>query len=300
MTEVASANASNASDELEQLQFAMNKNAIDSVVAEKRNGTSSGNGNASNNSDPGNGHSGNSNGAEKTPSRQELLDYLEQNADALPGGAELVKQFQRTISQQGNANKELEGRLSKLEEVTKGPAKPDPADARRQQLLKRMPKQTQEMFEAFVDELGLVSRDDLDAEERDKRSMEMTMGAITEGVDSWGEDFGHMEDDKFVWNPEIYDGVRDLFKSMRSPEEGITPNQLYILYNFDKLMQAEYDRGSSQAGYGNRTQRVARASNSHNRSSNAPMQEPALRQDDDDLDDIVSKAVLKSWKALNG
>ena len=239
MTEATSANTSNASDELEQLQFAMNKNAIDSVVAEKRNGTSSGNGNASNNSDPGNGHSGNSNGAEKTPSRQELLDYLEQNADALPGGAELVKQFQRTISQQGNANKELEERLSKLEDVTKG-------------------------------------------------------------VDSWGEDFGHMEDDKFVWNPEIYDGVRDLFKSMRSPEEGITPNQLYILYNFDKLMQAEYDRGSSQAGYGNRTQRVARASSSHNRSSNAPMQEPALRQDDDDLDDIVSKAVLKSWKALNG
>ena len=299
MTEVASANTSNASDELEQLQFAMNKNAIDSVMAEKGNGTSPGKGNASNGSDPGNGHSENSNGAEKTPSRQELLDYLEQNADALPGGAELVKQFQRTISQQGNANKELEERLSKLEEVTKGPAKPDPADVRRQQLLKRMPKQTQEMFEAFVDELGLVSRDDLDAEERDKRSMEMTMGAITEGVDSWGDDFGHMEDDKFVWNPEIYDGVRDLFKSMRSPEEGITPNQLYILYNFDKLMQAEYDRGASQAGYGNRTQRVARASSSHNRSSNAPTQEPALRQDDDDLDDIVSKAVLKSWKALN-
>ncbi len=107
MTEITSANTSSASDELEQLQSAMNKEAIDSVVAEKGNGTSPGNGNASNTSDPGNGLSDNSNGAEKTPSRQELLDYLEKNADALPGGAELVKQFQRTISQQGNANEEL-------------------------------------------------------------------------------------------------------------------------------------------------------------------------------------------------
>jgi len=300
MTEVTSANTSNASEELEQLQFAMNKDAIDSVMAAKGSGTSPGNGNASNSSDPGNGLSDNSNGAEKTPSRQELLDYLENNADALPGGAELVKQFQRTISQQGNANRDLEQRLGKLENTAKGPAKPDPADVRRQQVLKRMPKQTQEMFEAFVDELGLVSREDLDAEARDKRSMEMTMGAITEGVDKWGADFGQMEEDKFVWNSDIYEGVRDLFQSMRSPEEGITPNQLYILYNFDKLMQAEYDRGSSQAGSGNRTQRVARASSSHNRSSNAPTQEPSLRQDDDDLSDIVSKAVLKSWKTLNG
>jgi len=275
MTEVTPANTSNASEELEQLQYAMNKDAIDSVVAAKGNGTSPGNGNASNASDPGNGLSENSNDAEKTPSREELLDYLESNADAIPGGADLVKQFLRTINQQGNANKELDQRL------------------------KRMPKQTQEMFEAFVDELGLVSRDELDAEARDKRSMEMTMGAITEGVDRWGTDFGEMEDDKFVWNSQIYEGVRDLFQSMRSPEEGITPNQLYILYNFDKLMQAEHDRGASQAGSGNRAQRVARASSSHNRSSNATMQEPALRQDDDDLSDIVSKAVLKSWKAFN-
>ena len=126
------------------------------------------------------------------------------------------------------------------------------------------------------------------------------MGAITEGVDKWGTDFGQMEEDKFVWNSDIYEGVRDLFQSMRSPEEGITPNQVYILYNFDKLMHAEYDSGASQAGSGNRTQRVARASSSHNRSSNAPTQEPSLRQDDDDLSDIVSKAVLKSWKTLNG
>ena len=292
MSEVTPTFTSNATQELEQIESAMNKEAIDSVLAAKGNGTSPGNGNASNNSDPGNGLSDNSNGAEKTPSRQELLDYLESNADAIPGGADLVKQFQRTISQQGNANKELEQRLGKLEDANKTPEAPDPADVRRQQLLKRMPKQTQ-------DELGLVSRHELDAEERDKRSVEMTMGAITEGVDSWGEDFGAMDGEKFVWNPEIYDGVRDLFKSMRSPEEGITPNQLYILYNYENLLKAEYDKGASSAGEGGRTQRVARAASSHNRSSNAPTQEPALRQDDDDLNDIVSKAVLKSWKHFN-
>jgi len=299
MSEVTPTFTSNATQELEQIESAMNKDAIDSVMAGKGNGTAPGNGNASNNSDPGNGLSDNSNGAEKTPSRQELLDYLESNADAIPGGADLVKQFQRTISQQGNANKELEERLNKLENANKAPEKPDPADVRRQQLLKRMPKQTQEMFEAFVDELGLVSRHELDAEERDKRSVEMTMGAITEGVETWGEDFGAMDGDKFVWNPDIYDGVRDLFKSMRSPEEGITPNQLYILYNYENLLKAEYERGVSSAGEGDRTQRVARAASSHNRSSNAPTQEPALRQDDDDLNDIVSKAVLKSWKHFN-
>lgn len=40
MTEITSANTSNASDELEQLQSAMNKEAIDSVVAAKGNGAS--------------------------------------------------------------------------------------------------------------------------------------------------------------------------------------------------------------------------------------------------------------------
>ena len=55
MTEITSANTSNASDELEQLQSAMNKEAIDSVVAAKGNGASPGNGNASITSAPGNG-----------------------------------------------------------------------------------------------------------------------------------------------------------------------------------------------------------------------------------------------------
>jgi len=289
---------STAANELEQIESDMNKAAIDSVVAAKGSGNAPGTGNAQNKSGPRNGLPDSSNGAEKTPSRDELLAYLEQNADAIPGGAELVKQFQRTISQQGNANKEMEQRLQKLEASSKEPEKPNPADARRKQMLDRMPKQTREMFEAFVDELGLVSRDEMDAEARDQRSMEMTMGAITEGIDQWGEDFGHMDEDeqKFVWNPEIYDGVRDLFTSMRSTSEGITPNQLYILYNFDKLMQTEYERGASGGGATNRTQRVARASGSHNRSSNAPTQEPPLRGESDSLEDVVSKAVLKSWK----
>ena len=297
MTETTLSRAADAREELQRMEANMNQSAIDSVMQGKGNDSSPDSSNVSNTDGP-DGTPSDSKGAEKLLGRDQLLAFLEENADNLPQGAETFKAMQRSMASQGNEARELRERLDKLEKEQEAPQEPSPEEVRRKQLLQRMPKQQRDLMEAYIEEMGLVSRDELENERQVERSTEHTSQLITEGIEKWGEDFGHMENDKFVWNPEIFDGVRSLYQTLKDPNEGITPNQLYVLHNFDKLMDDAFKRGQGESTGTDRINRLQRANGMARNSSSVPRSEPDLRQDGDSLEDVTAKAVKKAWGRL--
>ena len=301
MTQLTPASASmSATEELQQMQADMVKGQIDSAMEGKGGGTTPQSANASGSNAPRNGTSGDSTDVEKPAGRNDVLAFLEKNADALPGGAEAFREIQRSVSSQGTANKELMDRLDKLEEGPKEPPKPDPQDVRRKQLLARMPRGQRETFEAMIDEMGLVSRDELDQEAAVERSTEQTRTSITEGIEKWGDHFGRMEGDNFVWNEDDHEEMRELYRSLKDPNEGITPNQLYILQNHEALLEQAAQGGASGAEGTDRINRLHRANGMQRKSSNAPATEPPLKEEGDSLEEITAKAVRRNWKKVFG
>ena len=291
--------AMTAVEELQQMEDAINQGEIDSVLKGKSDGNRSGNGNGSGSNGP-NGTPDDPKGAEKLPGRDDLLAFLEQNADSLPNGAAGLKEMQRTIAAQGNAKRELEERLAKLEEAKKEPEGPTPEEQRRKAILARLPRAQREAMEAMIEEMGLVSRDEIEEEKAVEESTKLTAQSIAEGIEAWGEEFGHMEDDKFIWNPEIFEGVRGLYRDLKSPDKGITPNQLFILHNFDKLIEKAKSEAQGGVGKVDRINRLQRANGMNRNSTSMAPSGPPIREEGDNLEDVTAKAVRNAWRKLVG
>lgn len=285
-----------AVDELQQMEADINSQAINDMI--NQSGTTERNGNTQASDSPSNGSLENAESVEKRPSRGDVLAFLEENADQLPGGAESFREIQRSLTSQSNSNKELAERLEALEKANEKPREPSPEEVKRQQLLSRIPKHERDKFQAMIDEMGLVSRDEIEQEKAIEESTKLTAQSIEKGVEQWGEDFGKMEDGQFVWNPEIYEGVRELYRSLKNPEQGITPNHLYILHNYEKLIADAQNKGQSESDYGERMQRLVKANSMNRSSTSVPRSDPSLRQDGDTLEDITAKAVKKAWNRI--
>lgn len=285
-------------EELQQMEADINSQAINDMIGSKQSGTTERNGNGRDSNGPSNGSPAESNSAEKLPSRGDVLAFLEQNADSLPGGAESFKEIQRSLTSQSSSNKELKERLEALEKASAKPEEPSEEEVRRKNVLSRIPRTEREKFQAMIDELGLVSRDEIEHEKAIEESTKLTAQSIEQGIEQWGEQFGHMDGDKFVWNPEIFEDVRDLYRQLKSPEQGITPNHLYILHNFDRLIAEAEQRGASGQQDTDRMQKLVRANSMHRSSSNVGRKEPDLREDGDTLEDITAKAVKKAWNRI--
>ncbi len=290
----------NPSDALQQLEASQRLSEIDSAMVARRGEATASATNPSSDA-ASNGNSNSDNVGEKPAGRDQVLQYLENNAHNIPGGAEAFRDMQRTISQQGQANSDLEGRLSGLEQALTDnqPEQVDEDAQRRQALVSRIPRQQQEAFQALLDEMGYVSRQELDEQEADRQAYQYTVDTINEGVDAWGDEFGHMDGEQFVWNPEIREGVRELYQGMLSEEKGITPTQLYKLYNFDQLIEDAYNRGASE-GQGGMSNRIARAASARtiDQSSHRAPDNQSIYRDGDSLDTVTERAVLKAFRAL--
>jgi len=287
-----------AVEELQQMEADINSQAINNMLSSNQSGTTERNGDVRESNGPSNGLPKDPKSAEKLPSRGDVLAFLEENADRLPGGAESFKEIQRSLTSQSSVNKELQERLDALEKANQEPEKPSEEEVRRKNILSRIPRHEREKFQAIIDEMGLVSRDEIEREKIVEESTKLTAQSIEKGIEQWGDEFGHMDGDKFIWNPEIFDGVRDLYRQLKNPEQGITPNHLYILHNFEKLISEAEQRGASGAQGDDRMQRLVRANSMHRSSSSVPRREPDIREDGDTLEDITAKAVKKAWNRL--
>ncbi len=289
-------NQISAVEELQQMEAQINTDAINNML--NQSGTTERNGNAQDLNGPSNGLPEKSDSAEKLPSRGDVLAFLEQNADSLPGGAESFKEIQRSLSSQSSTNKELKERLEALESASQKTEEPSEEEVRRKNVLSRIPRHEREKFQAIIDEMGLVSRDEIEHEKAVEESTKLTAQSIEQGIEQWGDSFGHMDGDKFVWNSEIFDDVRDLYRQLKSPEQGITPNHLYILHNFDRLIQEAEQRGAMGQQGNDRMQKLVRANSMHRSSSSVARKDPDIREDGDTLEDITAKAVKKAWNRI--
>ena len=290
----------NPADALQQMEASQRLSEIDTAMEARRGGATA---SATNpNSDAAsNGNSNSDTTGEKSAGRDQVLQYLEDNAHNIPGGAQAFREMQRTISQQGQSNNTLEGRLNNLEQALTEdqPEQVDEDSQRRRALVNRIPKQQQEAFQALLDEMGYVSRQDLEDQEADREAYQYTVDTINEGVDVWGENFGHMEGGEFVWTPDISDGVRGLYSDMLSKEKGITPTQLYKIYRFDNLLEDAYNRGATEgrSGISNRVAHAANARTIDQSSHRAPDNQSIYRKGDS-LDTVTERAVLKAFRTL--
>tara|TARA_R110002167_G_scaffold114284_5_gene287901 strand:- start:1333 stop:2244 length:912 start_codon:yes stop_codon:yes gene_type:complete len=288
----------NPSAALAQMEASQKMTEIDSALAARRGEAPASTANP-NMAKASNGNSNANTSGEKPAGRDQVLQFLEANADHMPGGVEAFKDMQRTISQQGQSNSALETRLGNLENALteNQPEQVDPDTERRRALVNRIPVQQQEAFQALLDEMGYVSRQELAANEADREAYDYTVDTINQGVEAWGEEFGQMEGEQFVWNPEIRDGVRELYQEMLSEDKGITPTQLYKLYKHDQLVEDAYNRGAQEGGGVNRIAHAANARTINQSTHRAPDNQSIYRQGDS-LDTVTERAVLKAFRAM--
>lgn len=247
---------------------------------------------------------------EKQAGRDVVLRYLESHANDLPGGAETFRDLQRQNSRLGNDRAEQGSELTDLREtvarlqgLVEGRGESTEAaapevnevDQKRQQVLARLRPAQREVFQALVDEMGLVSRESMEAEAAERRSEEFTATTITEGINQFGDDFGTMEGDSFVWNPEIKPEVEKAFSRLTSETEGITPTDLYWIVRGPKLVAG--GGGGLNQNWHDRdaVQRRLRAGTIEGSASQTGAQSGLYNKaSGDTLADVTSRALLES------
>jgi len=232
---------------------------------------------------------------EKPAGRDQVLRFLEENADSLPGGAATFRDLQRSVTDLGQRNSDTQARLEAIETHLGGsegtPEEPNQDETemtRKQALVDRLRPEQKAMLEAFVDVNGFIRQDDVDAAESDKLSDEFTSKSIEEGIDLYGDDFGTMEDGRFIWNPDVKEEARAVLERITSDDTGITPTDLYA------ILRSRTGGPVSRANF-NR-QRIARGVSGNTVSRSAPNSTRSNlnynRERGDTLEDVTDRALL--------
>ena len=293
-----------AYDELRQMDARANLDEINSVNSETGRELTR-NTDLGGDEDPGNGSS-DSNSRQKA-GRDNVLRYLEDHANDLPGGAETFRDLQRQITRMGTERAETSERLARLEGRfegqggTGGEEEPVSEEAtKREAMLNKLRPGQREIFEALVDELGLVSQDQIEQDKAEADAEAFTANTIPEGIEKFGDDFGEMVNGRFEWNPDLKESVSEVFQRLTSEETGITPMDLYWLVRGPQLIADASGRAVGQE-QNNSRERIAKRL----RASTTEQSSPGVRSQSviydrakgDTLDTVVNRAVLESLRS---
>jgi hypothetical protein len=232
---------------------------------------------------------------EKRAGRDQVLRFLEENADGLPGGAATFRDLQRNVTDLGQRNSNTQARLEAIEtHLSSSEGTPEEPDAQltemqqKRNLVDRLRPEQKAMLEAFAEVNGFVRQDDITEAETDRLSDEFTSQSIQEGLQLYGDDFGTMQDDQFVWNPDIKEEARSVLERITSDDTGITPMDLYW------ILRGRSGGPVSQANA--QRQRVARGVNANTISRSAPYANRSNvnynRERGDTLEDVTDRALL--------
>ena len=282
-----------AYDQLRQMDAQASLNAMQSMAgasgAESIRDADSGRYNAASNGNPA------SDSEQKRAGRDQVLRFLEENADNLPGGAATFRDLQRNVTDLGQRNSDTQARRESIESRLGGsegtPEERNPDDARglhQRQLLDRLRPEQRAMLEAFAEVNGFVRADDVEAAETERLSDEFTSQSIQEGIDLYGGDFGTMEDGRFMWNPDIKEEARAVLERITSDDTGITPTDLFA------ILKARSGGAINKAdAY---RQRITRGVNANTISRSAPNSTRSNinynRERGDTLEDVTDRALL--------
>ncbi len=232
--------------------------------------------------------------------RDELLRYLESDPNAPPGSADIVRGLQRTISTQGDAVKNLEARLDAIEKSA-APApvadsEPTPEELERRKLLNNVNDTQRATIQALIEDMGYVRKDEVERREIESNLDQLVVKDVKGSLDEFGEDFGTIDGDEltsteqFQWNPEIKDGISQLYEKMTSDSHGILPRQLYILHRFPQLIKEAEERGRN----GSMPARAADAARVPVSNGSVPnsTSKPDIYKKGDSVDDVIDRATL--------
>jgi hypothetical protein len=100
-------------------------------------------------------------------------------------------------------------------------------------------------FEAIAKRLGFVKESDLQKERSDVFVQDHNKLA----VDSFGDDFGTFTSDgAFVLNEAQAPALASHYQRLHDPDRGVSYRDLYIIENFDKLMDSAREQGRQDKG----------------------------------------------------
>lgn len=199
----------------------------------------------------------------KRPGLASVLSYLEEHVDEIPGGAEAVRSIQASQTRQGQRAstaetelREVRERMARLEGRLDGGGKAeeeaeDPVTAKRRALLARVPRDQKEVMDAYMQEMGVMTRAELEAEQAEEQSQAIADQDTEQGLKMFGDDFGSIGDDgEFRLNPEVAPEAAKILRQVTSDDHGITPFQLYVLAKYADLIKSAEEKGKTAAAEG--------------------------------------------------
>ena len=239
--------------------------------------------------------------SQKQAGRDQVLKFLQDNEDAMPGGAELFKGQQQQISRLGQENAEFNNRMEALEKRFDPEAEEsaDPELALREKRLSRWKPEQKQMVQDLLEAEGYVKQSVLDDEKAEERAQDYTTTSVQSGIDTHGDRFGSMVDGRFVWNDRIAEQVKTEFARLTSDETGIVPMDLFWIVEGPQYA-AELARLQKQTNLDGNRSRVRRSFNGGTvRQSGSSASSVRNIRQKGDLDATVDRAILESLQEAN-
>tara|TARA_R110000824_G_scaffold322745_3_gene509729 strand:+ start:921 stop:1844 length:924 start_codon:yes stop_codon:yes gene_type:complete len=241
--------------------------------------------------------------SQKKAGRDQVLRFLEDNADQIPGGAELFKGQQQQISKLGTENSETNARMDALERRLGGDTEEesvDPETAERDKRLARFRPDQKQLIQDLLESEGYVKKSALDDEKAEQAAVDFTATSVEAGIEKFGDRFGAMDNGTFKWNEEIADEVKNEFARLTSDETGIVPMDLFWIVEGPK-MAAQIEKLERQAGVDASRNEIRRRVNGNTiRTSGPRASATGVVRKAGDLDATVDAAILESLTELNG
>lgn len=110
-----------------------------------------------------------------------------------------------------------------------------------QEALNNVPPEQIELLEAWMKNQGYIKQDDLT--ERDKE--EYVWNSNIEGVEMFGEDFGHFDGEDFVLNGDAQESMAPIYERVVD-HQNLDYRDLYVLGNFPALLESAKVQGRNE------------------------------------------------------
>jgi len=156
---------------------------------------------------------------------------------------EMQQKMSRNINETSTLQQQLVDALERIAdrrpreeaEVDKGPTLPD-----------GVTDENIKVFKQVADYLGYVPREELDSRDKERTAGNYVRDALTEGVETFGEEFGEVaEDGSIQVNPELRTSLQKHLDRLQDGSRGITPFDLFLLEKGRQAL-AQARRASSQ------------------------------------------------------
>lgn len=238
----------------------------------------------------------------KKPGIDQVLKDIEGQFGS--GHAEVIRGLQKNFSQHGEVEARLRQLNTSIQEVEDLKQRLQSPEEEGPNPLDDVPPEQLELLRNVLEEEGYVRKDELD--EQDK--LVMMEESNLEGVEKFGESFGEVDPatGEFILSQDAQESMAPTYDRVKT-EDGMTFSDLYILTNFNKLVESAYKQGAEssverlRAENGERVSRAKRG-NVTNRNAGGLTRTPIY--DPEEVKDMSVKGKLDSvmsnaFKALS-